>query len=64
MSSFKQAWKGVSAHARSSYASGCAMGFVMDPGEGVSRAVPIDEGHALPRGILCLGLAGSDLGDH
>ena len=46
------------------YASGCTTGMVVASGDGISNAVPIYDGHALPHATLCMEMAGSDLTEY
>jgi len=46
------------------FASGRTRGVVVESGDGVSHAVPVFEGYALPHAILRLDCAGSDITSH
>jgi actin-related protein len=46
------------------FASGRTRGVVVESGDGVSHAVPVFEGYALPHAILRLDVAGSDITSH
>lgn len=46
------------------YASGKTTGLVLDSGDGVSHAVPVFEGFAIPNSIRRIDVAGRDVTEH